>query len=63
MLTLRNSFHGTETTVRLDHSMHLDQLVREAQGGDKVAIRKLAAIKRRLCTGNGCTCSGPTGER
>jgi len=46
-ITLTNNFHATSTRTKLGHKT-------------AIAVR---AIKRRLCTSAGCTCSDDLGTR
>lgn len=61
MITLKNSFHRTETRVRMTPSAW-GTLVDDAIRGNPDAERKVKRIRRRLCP-SGCTCSLITGER
>lgn len=64
MLTLTNSFHGTEYTTRKS-ARELDAIcLRIGQGTATAADRAFARrVHAALCGSPGCTCGGQFGER
>jgi hypothetical protein len=54
IVTLRNSFHGTSTNIRLQV---------ESDGLARVSKDHARRVRARLCGYRSCTCSGTFGER
>ena len=60
-MKITNSFHNTETTVRLS----AEELEIRAMYADTVSAdrRYCARLREKLCGSPTCTCSGVRGER
>ena len=50
-ITLRNDFHNSEASVRVDDLPH------------RLSRAQISRLRRELCGSNDCTCGGNLGER
>lgn len=53
LTTLKNSFHGTEITVRASSAALLERYAAELTKAQRATVRR---IRARLCGANDCAC-------